>query len=1689
MPPGNIAPTAGYNSVPSTNKSVHRIQAGTSASGNIYIRTQPPTSILPNNQKNIKKIRVPFKCANPRWYRTPASDKNLVISFSDDDSDSESDSQEQGKALKVQSGTSGPGGNQRPPSSSLAKSKRSRQSAGNVNGLMRKNFYVRRIFNAGTNARSPGPSLVEQHSQLKKFNRVNKNVGNRDRQCDRTLGFSDSKLQELKQQIAIRESKLKRKLCQQSKESNLVSCKEYNSPNTSNDASRKCNSASGDTEILGPKEPDKKRIKVGESYPAQVVSDSGGKVSPAQSALPPKNLLLEEGSLHDDNKVDSRHEGISMSRKDSDVKTNKLDGRRVDVPPEKIHGVNISGSSNQTDEVRSPIDHFVMSHQIAPKANIISDTLPENTSSAEQNQPSNFGGDIPGNSSLNRATTKQNLVKSNTDCKMLFGNKALKASLNNKSRVSVNNRHEGSLGNASIWSGSDNINVFGHGSQNIESLADMEESLDKELEEGQEYRRICEIEERNALKAYRRAQRSLIEANARCVDLYRRREMCSAHFRSFLMHDSSLLLSSRQHANAGIAFDDIDNRTENMDIIPKSYGIQLDYDEFNQPVYNSNLHCANSGPRNLPYHHGSGQNLGSEPCSEPDASTSEQLPCNGKHAGNMISSPSSDPNISLDEDEETLSMDNESAQFNSGCQPKERTLEITKDSTNNELKDMFLIDSCQDSFLLEAALRSELFARLGRRTMSKNGTSCYNMECVVEQGAESDGGSEKTLMSEGSIPLLETEKNQQYKFRGTDRLERSVSQENVQKEEQWHVEKSSLKVYSSSDLEGSGTRNHVPFFSALPSSLILRSAFRHLKMMSPNTPMLTENGCKKHESDNTCEDEMQQKDLTASLLLDRESSSYSCDSKIDPLWPLCMYELRGKCNNDECPWQHLNNCSGGNRHRCHISDNADCQVGLTSKQQKSNDVIKLSKYHNVLTPPTYFVSLDVMKVNSHSYESLGAKKNGQCWWKVFSISLALSSFLQNNFFADRSCLRGCDGRIEVYGSWNRQASYFQSKNGIMNQLKEGFGAAVQSLEVALLILNQEVNKVDGVKKALNVLSRSLEANPASEILWMVYLFIFYSNARTLGKDDMLYHAVKHNEKSYGLWLMYINSRIQLDDHLIAFDAALSVLCRHGSASEGDGMYASACILDLFMQMMNCLCMSGNVEKAIQRIFEQLPAAAAASDESDPLMLSHIAACLSIADKCVFWICCVYLVIYRKLPGAVVQQFEFEKELSSVSWPSIQLADKEKQGAVELLEMGASSIELFVNNGSFESKVNLRSAELFALNHLRCMLALGDLECYGNLLNKYVKLYPSCLELALLSARVQQNDNEDLTFARFEETLNNWPEEAPGIQCIWNQYAEFALQNGKSGFVKELMVRWFSSVWEVQYPQMENLNFLDGSQSGGTVTATNSNKMDVLFGFLNLSLHKLLQNDHAGARLAIDQALRIVVPENLIHFLREHAVLLLIDESQSKDNFSINCQFNILKKILDHAQSFPLLEPLPMQPIKNIEKPRIQQLVYNLLIPVSFDFTVVNCILETWYGPYLLPPALTKLKDLVDFVEAILELAPSNYPLAISTCKLLTGRCSHANDEYASILFWASSALSNALFHAIPVAPEYIWVEAADILGNIAGVEPISEGFYKKVLSVYPFSVKLWQCYYNHSKNTGSMSNVMEAARERGIKID
>ncbi|GFZ14886.1 hypothetical protein Acr_24g0010760 [Actinidia rufa] len=755
---------------------------------------------------------------------------------------------------------------------------------------------------------------------------------------------------------------------------------------------------------------------------------------------------------------------------------------------------------------------------------------------------------------------------------------------------------------------------------------------------------------------------------------------------------------------------------------------------------------------------------------------------------------------------------------------------------------------------------------------------------------------------------------------------------------------------------------------------------------------------------------------------------YTCHLAIDPFWPLCMFELRGKCNNDECPWQHVKDYSCKNM-SLENSDSTDCQVGSLTHKAKFCGATSTSKDNDGLdlATPTY---IDL------------------CWQKCFSSSLAISTLLPSDLPTEEPFLHGTQARTE-------------------GQLDQRFADSDQSLEMALLNLHHEVNKRKGSEKSI-------------------------------GKDDMFHSAVEHNEGSYELWLMYINSRIQLKDRLVAYDNALLALCRHASAADCDTVHASACILDLFLQLVNCLCISGNADKAIEKINGIFPFTKN-SDGPHPLLLSSILPCLTLYEKCIFWLSCVYILVYRKLPNAIVQQFECEKEISEMEWPSVHLTGDAKQQAVKLIEMAVDSLALYIYSQSLESESTLKAAHVFAVNHIRCIAVLEGLECSRSLLAKYTKLYPSCLELVLMLGRMWEDDFVDSSFVGFKEALSNWPEDVPGVQCIWNQYAECVLQNGKYDFAKELMNQWFHSVWEVQHSRCEEDSLEEENShsvcsldlaSGFNLDAwvSNSSEIDAVFGLLNLSLYKLLQNDLSEARLAIDRALKAAAAENYKHCVREHAMFLLSNDSHFKEGTSSGI-LSILKGYLVDPRAFPTCQPLSRKFIQSIKKPRVRQLVSNIWSVVSSDFSIINLVLGVCFGPSLLPQTFSKLKDLVDFVEAIMEILPSNYQLAMSICKLL-GKCSNPTDvTNASVSFWASSLLVNALFQAVPVAAEYVWVEAAGVLHNLTEIQSISGSFHRRALSVYPFSLGLWKSYLNLSRITGNTGSVIEAARERGIKLE
>ncbi|KAK4279916.1 hypothetical protein QN277_011615 [Acacia crassicarpa] len=1573
------------------------------------------------------------------WPAHPGTDKSLVISFSDDDSGSDSEDGKQDKAVESKANISRLDSNHKPPTSSSEKSYKLLNGARSVaKSVPKRSPLNHSSFSSATRNRSSNSKVarsfsVGQGPRSRNFYTLNKNVVSQERKNDQGVVSNNHKLQDLRQQIAMRESELKLKAAQQNKESTSTLGRDHNAIKLKGDTTRKYNYS--ENAHLGSKEPDKKRLKLDRSYAAPQAIQSQPEVPATNSVLPSKESALENCNLRERNKVNLGVKAAPLRMGEQLVVKSQGHDKHLDISSLTMQSrprswTNVDNNCNQMDKNSRVVDSCVNFNQNGLPANAISNSVPTNT---------------------------------------------------------------GLLNNFN-----DHGNDSEHSNMDLNSFFEMEELIDKELEEAQEHRHKCEVEERNALRAYLKAQRALIEANGRCTNLYRKRELYSAKLKSLILNNSGFSCSSGQHAHLDSGLDYLPRHEY---VIPTSIcQRQAEFNDLNQPGFDT-TNGVNNGPSNMLYHRMNGANLGSEPCSEPDASTSEPLPRRGNRTVDRVNSPSDELDTSANDNEEmspSIHVSTDHDNVNQGKQYSNANLMDRDTGPNARIS----ADDPQDSLLLEAALRSELFARLGTRA-SKSSSTCNNLGPAPEQGV----GNENSQIHQ-VVPLSRAEENIS---RGNERNGSNIYLDRAEIQSQQNTCRASLIsncCIASRDQGSFALQLHHSMGAMKISPLILRSAFGQLKQMSKlNSKQLLNKNQWLHVNDGENENNSCHGSRTefSSMLavavppasnLCSEESSYSCSPAVDPFWPLCMYELRGKCNDDECPWQHVKDYNDGNHQNQH-SDNedADCQGGLTLRQQTAT---KVSKSPEAAIPPTYHVGLDVLRADQLAHKSVLTRRNALNWQMCFSITLATSNLLQNGLPEDGLFLHGGGERIEVHGTWNKQFSYLKWKRAV-NQNEQALADNEQAVEMALLVLNQEINKLEGVRKALSVLSRILETDPTSVVIWIVYLLIYYGSLKPTGKDDMFLYAVKHNEGSYVLWLMYINSRAQLDERLAAYDAALFALCQNTSAAVKDRIHTSACILDLFLQMMDCFCMSGNVEKAIERSYG-IFSDTTKSNEPHHLSLSDILNCLTVSDKCVFWICCTYLVIYRKLPDAIIQKFECEKDLD-IEWPVIHLSGEEKQMAVKCVETAVESVDFYIYNESAKDEVNLRSAQLFALNHIRCMVALDNLECSGSLLDKYAKLYPCSIELVLESVHIQKQKNGTDNIMGFEEAISRWPKKIPGVQCIWNQYIENAVQDGRVDFAKEITVRWFQSAWQVQESHDGEMDATYGDDSCSSLgpdsksvpdtPSSGISQMDAMFGYLNLSLYKFFQNDETEACIAIDKAREAANFGGLDNRMRKHAMFLLCDASCLKDNGPNGG----IKKILEmHNDSVfqDLIAPklITRKFFNDVKKPRVQQLMSNLLSPVSIDCSVLNLILQSWYGSSLLPQTFSDPKELVDFVEVILEVVPSNYQLAISACKLLSkgSNSSNADQTSASLLFWACSAMTNAILDAIPIPPEYIWVEAGLLLDNVMGIEAISARFYRRALSVYPFSVRLWKSFCNLYKVIGDAGDVIKAAKERGISI-
>lgn len=283
-------------------------------------------------QQKLEKSQFPPKNVAPRII-SQQDNRNLVISFSDDESSSGSDDNKQsknkGRIEIIQ-------GNGKPSALTTGGPKKYCKVPRNINLNMSKQPSLSRkivpslIKNHGANKRGEG--VLSGGQGINSRNNIN-NKRKEGQDFGFGLGSKQLELQDLRHQIALRESELKLRSAQLNKPSASVAFKNSEAPNSSQDSIRRLVPKSADAARSGLREPPSKRLKLGlSSYAGQRLEQ--GRPA-ARSLSPPKSLTLGSCKM---NKVDNVEKASSAGVTESSIiRWKRQDGESVMMASQDLH--------------------------------------------------------------------------------------------------------------------------------------------------------------------------------------------------------------------------------------------------------------------------------------------------------------------------------------------------------------------------------------------------------------------------------------------------------------------------------------------------------------------------------------------------------------------------------------------------------------------------------------------------------------------------------------------------------------------------------------------------------------------------------------------------------------------------------------------------------------------------------------------------------------------------------------------------------------------------------------------------------------------------------------------------------------------------------------------------------------------------------------------------------------------------------------------------------------------------------------------------------------------------------------------------------------------------------------------------------------------------------------------------------
>nr|XP_013802467.1 PREDICTED: zinc finger C3H1 domain-containing protein [Apteryx mantelli mantelli] len=547
-------------------------------------------------------------------------------------------------------------------------------------------------------------------------------------------------------------------------------------------------------------------------------------------------------------------------------------------------------------------------------------------------------------------------------------------------------------------------------------------------------------------------------------------------------------------------------------------------------------------------------------------------------------------------------------------------------------------------------------------------------------------------------------------------------------------------------------------------------------------------------------------------------SSVTHSNMIEPKQCFCRFDLTGTCNDDDCQWQHMKDCTLSRKQL--FQDILSYNLELIGCSEKSTDD-EISTATEKYVEKLFGINRDRMSVDqmavllaSNVNESKGHTPPFTTWkdkrkwrpkyWR--KPPLDSSSSEEEQFLGPIKYAHPTEHKAKVPALdavvTPDDVRYFTSETDDISNLE----ASVQEnpcdvqlwIKLAYKYLNQnEGSSSECLDSALNVLARALENNKENPEIWCHYLRLFSKRGTKEEMQEMCETAVEY-APSYQIWWTFLNLENSFDGKDYVCGRMLQFLTE-GTGGEENPDLLSFELLETLLYRVHLSLFTGRHQNALALLQNALKSA------NEKIVSER----LTVSDRCLAWLAYIHLIEFGILPVKFYDPANaspsriMNKEPFLIPWQTIQDV---KTDPDMLLAMFEDAVKTCTDESLDADK---RIAMCFPLyrNMIALLKLLERWESAIELCRSLLELCPNnCQLLESLASLYLQIEQSDSAYKVWIAAFEKNPQNAE----IFYQMCKFLISQGKSDSILSLLQDFVAAFFEnacQEHSPMDLLRYL------------------------------------------------------------------------------------------------------------------------------------------------------------------------------------------------------------------------------------------------------------------------------------------